>query len=410
MDIKIHRNNSGVAKLTLKKKEDGTEWDVPTGNELQFSVKKSFTDSDEEIIFFKTATGDGGNEYEFFITGFDTDIMPGTYKWDLKDKTANLTLDLGDFKILENVYQGQAVTGEENELTEIECFVEVDGIYTESDYNNLNNRPKINNVTLEDNKTGADLGLADLTVTDALGERVSENEEDIAVLGVEMDTKADRTELPEKLSDLTNDEGFISEAVIDSKDTTTLNSAKTYTDAEIADIDIPTKTSDLTNDSGFITSAYHDSTKADASTVSAIDTRLTEAEGDIESLESGKVDTATFETAINNVYTKAETTAAIASAVEDIVSFDCQVVETLPASGVKGTIYLTEKTTTETGDIYNEYLWIVPTGGTGVWEKIGNTAVDISGKLDKVTTTATYDRAYAVKSDGSNVMLSLIHI
>lgn len=47
--------------------------------------------------------------------------------------------------------------------------------------------------------------------------------------------KADTSDIPTKVSDLTNDSGFITEA------------------------DIPTKTSDLTNDSGFITSASVDS-------------------------------------------------------------------------------------------------------------------------------------------------------
>lgn len=82
-------------------------------------------------------------------------------------------------------------------------------------YNSLADKPQINGVTLENNKTGADYGLADLTVTDALEE-----------------TKADKTELPENLSDLTNDAGFIAESVINNKDLETLASAKSYADTK----------------------------------------------------------------------------------------------------------------------------------------------------------------------------------
>lgn len=173
-------------------------------------------------------------------------------------------------------------------------------------YSSLSEKPKINSVELNGNKSLSDLGITTEEeidakdtetlntakaytdgITDGLDERVSENEEDIAALLADIETKADRSELPEKLSDLTNDTDFVSESVIDSKDTATLNTAKAYTDTEIGGLDIPTKTSDLTNDSGFITSAYHDSTKADATAVSAIDDRLTEAEEDIATLDVG---------------------------------------------------------------------------------------------------------------------------
>lgn len=58
----------------------------------------------------------------------------------------------------------------------------------------------------------------------------------------------------------------------------------------------------------------------------------------------------------------------------DITGIDFQIVSTLPASGVKGTIYLVGDDTP-----YDEYVWIEPTGGTAYWEQIGSTSIDLSG-------------------------------
>ena len=72
---------------------------------------------------------------------------------------------------------------------------------------------------------------------------------DVTNLNNEIKLKADKTEIPTKTSDLTNDSGYITNE---------------YHDATKADLtDIPTKTSDLTNDSNYITSSYHDATKQD---------------------------------------------------------------------------------------------------------------------------------------------------
>ena len=55
-------------------------------------------------------------------------------------------------------------------------------------------------------------------------------------------------------------------------------------------------------------------------------------------------------------------------------SIDFEIVSTLPASGVKGVIYLVGDTTP-----YDEYIWIEPTGGTAHFEQIGSTSIDLSG-------------------------------
>lgn len=85
--------------------------------------------------------------------------------------------------------------------------------------------------------------------------------------------------------------------------------------------------------------------------------------------------------------------------VHDITGIDFQVVATLPASGVKGTIYLVG-----TAAPYDEYIWIEPTGGTAFWEKIGSTDVDLtdywtsqSGQTNSLIaiTTAQIDALFA---------------
>ena len=103
------------------------------------------------------------------------------------------------------------------------------------------------------------------------------------------------------------------------------------------DITVPTKTSDLTNDSD-----YQDET---------------------------------------------EVQALIDAALADITGIDFQVVDTLPASGVKGTIYLVPNSGSASNS-YDEYIWLTPTSGTAHWEKIGSTDVDLSGYWAKTELTA----------------------
>ena len=62
----------------------------------------------------------------------------------------------------------------------------------------------------------------------------------------------------------------------------------------------------------------------------------------------------------------------------DITSIDYQVVAVLPTTGIKGTIYLVNHSHGE-DDIYDEYIWV-----NGIYEKIGNTDVDLRNYIQKV--------------------------
>lgn len=71
--------------------------------------------------------------------------------------------------------------------------------------------------------------------------------------------------------------------------------------------------------------------------------------------------------------TSAQVQSAINSALSGITGIDFQVVQSLPASGVAGTIYLVSNSGTGQ-NIYDEYIWV-----NNRFEIIGTTAVDLSG-------------------------------
>lgn len=68
---------------------------------------------------------------------------------------------------------------------------------------------------------------------------------------------------------------------------------------------------------------------------------------------------------------------AITEALADITGIDFTVVQTLPQTGEKGVIYLVSNSGTGS-NIYDEYIWVDGTP-SGSFEKIGTTAVDLSG-------------------------------
>lgn len=76
--------------------------------------------------------------------------------------------------------------------------------------------------------------------------------------------------------------------------------------------------------------------------------------------------------------TASDVTTAIDDALADVTGIEFEVVSTLPETGQKGHIYLVHKGATAS-DNYDEYIWVEPQGSTPHYEKIGNTAVDLSG-------------------------------
>lgn len=82
--------------------------------------------------------------------------------------------------------------------------------------------------------------------------------------------------------------------------------------------------------------------------------------------------------------TASQVSSAINSAIAGVTQFDLQVVESLPAKGKKGVIYLMAHSHAS-GDAYDEYVWVE---SKSAFEKIGNTDIDLSAYMKKTDLTA----------------------
>lgn len=103
--------------------------------------------------------------------------------------------------------------------------------------------------------------------------------------------------------------------------------------------------------------------------------------------------TANAGTNTNQIATTAFVTSAISTAIGSISGIDFQIVQSLPATGTAGVIYLVPHQH-DTDDIYDEYVWV-----SNAFEKIGSTDIDLSGYLkttDMVSiTTSEIDTLFA---------------
>lgn len=133
---------------------------------------------------------------------------------------------------------------------------------------------------------------------------------------------------------------------------------------------------------------------------------------DMTSVFTAYLTTAAFNTTIADYAKTADVTTAITEAIAGVTQFEYQVVGTgeLPETGKKGVIYL--KSNSGSGDnAYDEYIWVV-NGESGAYEKIGTTAVDLSGYLKSADAETTYlsktDAAstYLTKTDATSTYLT----
>lgn len=94
-------------------------------------------------------------------------------------------------------------------------------------------------------------------------------------------------------------------------------------------------------------------------------------------------------TNLANYYRKSETysQAEVNSLIGQISTIQISVVQSLPETGQSNIIYLTQKTTADERNSYDEYIWVA---SASAFEKIGDTEIDLTNYLQK-------------NGDGSNV-------
>ena len=179
-------------------------------------------------------------------------------------------------------------------------------------------------------------------------------------LATKFGTKADKSEIPTKTSDLTNDSNFV-------EDASYVHTDNNYTNTE------KTKLSNV----------------ASGAEVNVINTIKVNGTAQTVTNKAVDISVPTNNNQLANgagYQNSAQVQSAIDAALADITGIDFQVVQSLPATGVKGTIYLVSNSGTGT-NVYDEYIYV-----NNSWEKIGSTSVDLSNYMqfsDMVALTNT---------------------
>lgn len=152
---------------------------------------------------------------------------------------------------------------------------------------------------------------------------------------------------------------------------------------------IPTKLTDLTNDGNFVSDANYIHTDNNFTTTLKDKLSGIAANAQVNTIETIKVNgtaltptnkavNITVPTKVSQLtndskyQTDTQVTTAIDNALAGISGIEFKIVESLPATGNKGTIYL-KAHTHGTQDNYDEYVYV-----NNKWEKIGNTDIDLS--------------------------------
>lgn len=234
---------------------------------------------------------------------------------------------------------------------------------------------------------------------------------------VQIVNKIANISVPTKTSDITNDSGFITTSDIPegaaASTTTPAMDGTAATGSELAfargDHVHPTDTSRAAaSDVTALTTRVGDLETA-VGTGGSVDSKISSAIAGLDSsitstanqaiasvtLTDGKITGSTKITVPTNnnqltngagYQTASDVSTAISEAIADITSFEYEVVQSLPAEGEAGIIYLVAHSH-GTGDSYDEYIWV-----SNAFEKIGNTDIDLSGYVlssDLVAITST---------------------
>lgn len=258
--------------------------------------------------------------------------------------------------------------------------------------------------------------------------------------------KASITAIPTKVSSLENDSGYQTESDVTSKIPTKVselsNDSGYLTNASLS---VPTKVSELENDNGYQTSSEVQDLVKTSSKIFNTNYNLVEDDdyvydidyADYSFLNGHKVRKGSFTPKVKSIISTLQTdgtiptsdsvASQIATALEGITELEFTVVDSLPATPTKGTVYLVPKGTYDTNsvtinqtddsgnavtdvvqDSYDEYIWVSESTTDGVttynYEKIGSTDVDLSqyaktADLPTKTSDLTNDSDYQTSSE-----------
>lgn len=185
-------------------------------------------------------------------------------------------------------------------------------------------------------------------------------------------------------------DGIAANAQVNVIEGITVNSTAVPLTNKIANLTIPTKLTDLTNDGNFVTDANYVHTDNNYTTADKNKLAGIAAGAEVNVQSDWSVTSTSSDAYIKNKPTKVsqftndsgfqnatQVQNAINAALADITGIDFQIVQTLPSTGEKGVIYLVPNSGSGNNS-YDEYIWIT-NGSTSRFEKIGTTDVDLSG-------------------------------
>ena len=221
--------------------------------------------------------------------------------------------------------------------------------------------------------------------------------EGIAVNNVDMTPVNKRVNLvvPTKVSDLTNDKKFQTDAEVASAikgsgyqanviETVKVNGSILDVDSKKSvNVIVPTDNSALTNGAGYQTASDVSSALTNSGyQANVIETVKVNNVALVPSSKTVNITVPTDNSALTNgagYQTAKNVTDAINEAIGGLTGISFEIVETLPTQGKTGVIYLIAHSH-GTKDNYDEYIWLEKSES---YEKIGNTDVDLSNYVTK---------------------------
>ena len=221
--------------------------------------------------------------------------------------------------------------------------------------------------------------------------------EGIAVNNVDMTPVNKRVNLvvPTKVSDLTNDKKFQTDAEVASAikgsgyqanviETVKVNGSILDVDSKKSvNVIVPTDNSALTNGAGYQTASDVSSALTNSGyQANVIETVKVNNVALVPSSKTVNITVPTDNSALTNgagYQTAKNVTDAINEAIGGLTGISFEIVETLPTQGKTGVIYLVAHSH-GAGDNYDEYVWLEKSES---YEKIGNTDVDLSNYVTK---------------------------